>query len=319
MCVEYSGGMVRVLRPKSPGSIRQSWRIRPCGPRATIDARCRTGGIPAMMGGRHGGAVGLPWSLTGTEDREQPMEPTRQGRRIWIVAHRGLTPGGVENSLATIEGAAAAGADLAELDVRFSLDGVPFLLHDPWLGRTTTRHGLLRTIPAAMVANARLRGGAGEQVPRLEDALAAIPDGIGLGLHLKERRGLARVLDLVNANGLNERVWLWLQDDHSARIAHVRAPGMPVTLLDPRPRNPMGRSRYFRRAVAVEARVVCVPWSAITPALTAEAHDRGLLVFASSNRPTAVPRAVMAGLDGVITDDPGGVRAVLEDRGHVSG
>src|SRR3546814_19507721 len=56
-------------------------------------------------------------------------------RNCAIVAHRGSWRGAPENSLAAIERAISVGADIVELDVRKSADGVLFLMHDDTLAR----------------------------------------------------------------------------------------------------------------------------------------------------------------------------------------
>ena len=92
----------------------------------------------------------------------------------WIV-HRGGGDAAPENTLAGMLLAAFAGAKMVEFDVRLSADGVPFLLHDDTLERTTNGQG-----PAAgqdWQQLARLDAGnwfdprfAGEELPRLADA-----------------------------------------------------------------------------------------------------------------------------------------------------
>jgi glycerophosphoryl diester phosphodiesterase len=57
--------------------------------------------------------------------------------RIDVVAHRGASGDAPENTLAAIREAARQKADWAELDVVMSKDGVPVLLHDTNLVRTT--------------------------------------------------------------------------------------------------------------------------------------------------------------------------------------
>lgn len=54
-----------------------------------------------------------------------------------IIAHRGASMLAPENTLAAARKAAALGADGLEVDIRISLDGVPFLMHDYGLERTT--------------------------------------------------------------------------------------------------------------------------------------------------------------------------------------
>ncbi len=56
-----------------------------------------------------------------------------------ITAHRGEGSGAPENSLAAITQSAELGADMVEIDVRESADGVVVLMHDGTLGRTTNQ------------------------------------------------------------------------------------------------------------------------------------------------------------------------------------
>lgn len=58
----------------------------------------------------------------------------------WI-AHRGAGKLAPENTLAAFRLGAAHGFRMFECDVKLSADGVPFLLHDADLNRTTSGHG----------------------------------------------------------------------------------------------------------------------------------------------------------------------------------
>lgn len=58
-----------------------------------------------------------------------------------VVGHRGAAGLAPENTLESIEAALSAGADAVEIDVRVTDDGVPILLHDATLDRTTTARG----------------------------------------------------------------------------------------------------------------------------------------------------------------------------------
>jgi glycerophosphoryl diester phosphodiesterase len=54
-----------------------------------------------------------------------------------IIAHRGASGSAPENTIAAFERAVRQGADAIELDVRLTADGVPVVLHDATLDRTT--------------------------------------------------------------------------------------------------------------------------------------------------------------------------------------
>lgn len=96
-------------------------------------------------------------------------------RPLWI-AHRGGGAAAPENTLAAIRTGAAAGFRMVEFDVMLSRDGVPLLIHDETLARTTDGDG--RVCEHDYAALRRLDAGswhgpafAGERLPSLEQAL----------------------------------------------------------------------------------------------------------------------------------------------------
>jgi glycerophosphoryl diester phosphodiesterase len=58
-----------------------------------------------------------------------------------VIAHRGFAERFPENTLISLQAAIDLGVDAVEFDVQFTVDGVPVLLHDGTLDRTTTRSG----------------------------------------------------------------------------------------------------------------------------------------------------------------------------------
>ncbi|HEV2083603.1 MAG TPA: glycerophosphodiester phosphodiesterase family protein, partial [Gemmatimonadales bacterium] len=66
-----------------------------------------------------------------------------------VIAHRGASGVAPENTLAAFELAVRQGADAFELDVRLTADGVPVVLHDPTLERTTDHTGPLAALRVA--------------------------------------------------------------------------------------------------------------------------------------------------------------------------
>ena len=108
-----------------------------------------------------------------------------------IVGHRGTCIGAPECTLAALNYAVQVGAQVVEIDVRTSKDGVLFLLHDGTLDRTTdgTGPGNQRTMAELKQLDA---GGwldekyRGERIPTLAEALAFCRDKIDVLLDLKE-------------------------------------------------------------------------------------------------------------------------------------
>ncbi|MGW5365008.1 glycerophosphodiester phosphodiesterase family protein [Actinopolymorpha pittospori] len=130
----------------------------------------------------------------------QATQSAREGRRdVIVVGHRGASGVAPENTVAAIREAARQGADYAEVDVVLSKDGVPVLVHDNTLARTTNAREVFPdrapwTVGDFTLAELRsLDAGswfdesfAGERVPTFREALEAFDQyGIGVWLELK--------------------------------------------------------------------------------------------------------------------------------------
>jgi glycerophosphoryl diester phosphodiesterase len=94
-----------------------------------------------------------------------------------IVCHRGAETCAPENTFSATDTAISLGFNIVEIDVRQTKDGVPVVLHDPLVDRTTNGQGEIKKMNYADVC--KLDAGswfdpffAGERVPRLEDVLA---------------------------------------------------------------------------------------------------------------------------------------------------
>jgi len=106
-----------------------------------------------------------------------------QRGRPRVFAHRGGAALAPENTLAAFELGLRVGADGLELDVHLSADGVPVVVHDLALDRTTNANGLVAARTAAELARvdagwhfAGARGdfpfrGQGLGIPALRDVL----------------------------------------------------------------------------------------------------------------------------------------------------
>lgn len=104
-----------------------------------------------------------------------------------VVAHRGASATEPENTLAAFEAAIAAGADVVELDVRLSADGVPVVMHDATVSTTTDGSGFVHDLALAELKRLDASGGKGQrqEIPTLTEALDAIGRFAGAGVNLE--------------------------------------------------------------------------------------------------------------------------------------
>jgi glycerophosphoryl diester phosphodiesterase len=105
-----------------------------------------------------------------------------------IVAHRGLTSAGPENTMAAFAGALEIGVDAIELDVRLTRDRRPIVHHDSYLNGRTSGSGPIFDRTAAELRGVHIldaERGLTHPVPTLEDVLRTFAGKIGLEIELK--------------------------------------------------------------------------------------------------------------------------------------
>lgn len=229
---------------------------------------------------------------------------------FWI-AHRGAGKLAPENTLAAFRLGAQHGYRAFECDVKLSADGVPFLLHDDTLDRTTNAQGDAGARHWAELA--QLDAGtwhgsafAGEPLPRLE-AIAdfCLRGNYALNLEIKPSPGRERETGEVVAR---EAAQLWagsvlpplLSSFATGALEGARsgAPQLPrALLLDALV------DGWFERALALGCVAVVAHHTLIDRAMVGRLHAADLRALAYTvNDESTARRLLEFGLDGLITD-----------------
>ena len=160
----------------------------------------------------------------------------------WI-AHRGGGALAPENTLAGFRLAARLGFKAVEFDVMLSRDGVPLLMHDETLERTTNGSGYVADLDWAEIAGLDAgsnyhKSWAGEPVPRLEQVLVLCDElGLAPNVEIKPVTGHEEATGAVVAEVVR-RLWpaaagLLLSSFAEAALVAVqrRLPAVPRALL----------------------------------------------------------------------------------------
>ncbi len=233
-----------------------------------------------------------------------------------IIAHRACPLDAPENSIAGIRKAAELGADGVEIDVRRALEGTPILMHDWSPRRTTGLPGPTCLYPYALLRRVSLQQDS-ERVPSLADAFDALPEGLFMAVELKETATAAATLRLIRERQLEQRAFIWSYRERVIRYFARSAPEIETALLRD-DTDPEGLGRFLDDAVDFGARSISPHWAAVTPQFVSEAHDRGLRVYSMNRDMDSVARKAAAGLDGIVTDRPREIRAILENGARPS-
>ena len=244
-----------------------------------------------------------------------------------IHAHRGGTlkngqPVQPENALPAFRAAKAAGADVLEMDVHVSKDGVPFVMHDGSLDRTTDCTGPVSSLNAADLDNCHVdilgttdvftqAPGSTVPLPRLSAALAfARPIDIGLNIEINNYPDASgydttgafakATLDAVDASGI-EKSRILIQSFLEPNLAPAEQRGYSTALITFN----SGEAGAIAMAQQNGNEVLEPEWPLANAAFVSQAHAAGLKVVPYTlNTAAEVLAARKAGVDGIITDDP---------------
>ncbi len=255
------------------------------------------------------------------------LDPSRRP----IIGHRGNRAHAPEDTLVSFAQAAGLGVDALEMDLHLSRDGVPVVIHDPTLERTTDATGAVADRSVAELA--RIDAGArfskdggrstpyrglGIGVPTLEEVLATHPS-MPLILEIKALAAAGPVLALLERMNATQRVLIGSFHDEALRI--FSEAGLPVAGAT------RALARLYLPAVlgarraALSFQAMCIPRFFRGLPLPIAGFAR---LMAASGGPVHVwtvndrneARALWrAGVSGIISDDPA---AMLAERAVIA-
>ncbi len=239
-------------------------------------------------------------------------------RPPWVIAHRGASGHAPENTFAAFQRAVELGGTFIETDLHVTRDGRFVAIHDETVERTTNGSGdvrnfrldELREVDAGMWFDRTFMG---ERIPTLEEVL-----------EFSREHDVVFYLELKYA-----AVWGM---DHALVAALQKAQSAPRTIVisfDPATLTPLRRldpsimtgllvedakPDCIQSAIDLGARQLCPKVSSVTPELVEKAHRSDLQVVTWTANTLADMRAMMAaGVDGIMTDFPDRLRALIED------
>jgi glycerophosphoryl diester phosphodiesterase len=246
-----------------------------------------------------------------------------------VIGHRGARLDAPENTLPAFRLALAQGADALELDVRVTADGVPVVLHDATLDRTTDLRGPVARLPwdAVRSADGGARyspdggrtfpwAGRDASVPSLAQVLETFPH-TPLLVELKEPPAGPAIRAVVRDHDAAGRVAVAAFDAATLRdlqgteitVGASRRDTIRLFLAGSLGLLPGGHPRFY--AVPDRYHGVAVP----TPRVLAAARRLGHPVHVwTVNDPERARMLWQRGVCGIITDRPATMHAQRRQR-----
>jgi glycerophosphoryl diester phosphodiesterase len=241
------------------------------------------------------------------EDPDFQLKPGGDNHYLWRLGHRGACGYAPENTLASIRKALDMGVHGFEFDIQLSKDGVPVVIHDATLERTTTGTGLVSDYDFSQLQ--KLEAGndlfPGERIPSLQQVLDLVDKRCRLFIELKSDIATEAVVRILrhytkHMGWHHEQLYVCSFDHLQLTTVRTLEPalrtcalitGIPVSLA----------------AIASEAHAwainPCIHH--INQGLVDDAHRRGLRVITwTANHKTDIAKAKALGVDGIISNYP---------------
>lgn len=159
-----------------------------------------------------------------------------------FTAHRGASFEDAENTLAAFDRAVNLGADIIEFDLYISKDGVPVVLHDGTIDRTSDGHGHAEEMTLAELRQYNfsyfVRGGRLEKplhpdltIPTFEDVLRGFRDRACMNIQVYAKPdGLREICRLYLEYDMRDRGYLTIARRETADLVRAYSPEIEICL-----------------------------------------------------------------------------------------
>lgn len=257
--------------------------------------------------------------------------------RPTVIGHRGSAGDAPENTLVAFERGLASGAAILETDVHLSRDGIPVLIHDDVVDRVTEARGAVADFTLAdlqqLDAGHRFSPDGGRtfpfrdrgiRIPSFEEALRAFP-GARFNVEIKSDRpgAVEATVDLVVRHRREATTLLTAADEplmerlrgHLAERDVPLAQGACTADVLAVIRSCADGSKPDTPAMALQIPDEFGGRPLVTKELVEQAHRHDIQIHVwTINETDAMAALLDLGVDGLVTDYPARMVALLEAR-----
>ena len=247
-------------------------------------------------------------------------------------AHRGGALENAENTWTSFTHARDLGYRYMETDVHATRDRVVAVVHDPGLERVSGRSELVRDLTWQELSSVELNGG--DHIPRLDELLSAWPE-VRWNIDAKHDSVVGPLAETLRRCEAVDRVCVTsFSDVRLERLKRLLGPGL-CTAMGPAAVGALRLASLSPWAPAALSRSVLLPFGRfgavqvptryrnvelVERRMVATAHAAGLHVHVwTIDGEAEMDRLLDLGVDGIMTDRPTLLKAVLERRGEWHG
>lgn len=245
-----------------------------------------------------------------------PLLYTDDGDGFVVIAHRGASAYAPENTMIAFQKALDMNAELIELDVMLSKDGVPVLFHDQTLDRKTNGSGEVRDYTFEELR--QLDAGSwfseefgGEKIPSLEEVLEWAEGKIALNIEIKTEAWSEdlsqsiepKVVQLVRDSGMGEYIIFSSFDYRILLRLKELAPELRTAMLYEATQS--GEKDPLTLVTELNADAFNCSATQLTPEWLEMLKEAGVPVLVYTvNDPDVMKQFIEAGVSGIFSDYP---------------
>ena len=236
-----------------------------------------------------------------------------------ILGHRGAMGSAPENTLPSFKKAIEASADGVEFDVQLSADGVPVVIHDEKIDRTTDGEGPVNTLSASELE--KLDAGSffssefvDTKLPLLKDVLEVIQNMDIINLELKNGNvryeGMEeKVIKLTKEFGIFDKTIFSSFNHYSIKKIKEIEPEARTGVL-----YMAGIYQPWEYARKLEAEAIHPFYAAVVPEIVEECHNNDMAVNVfGANEDSIIRNLLTMNVDAIITDYPARAKEILDE------
>ena len=242
-----------------------------------------------------------------------------------IIAHRGASHYYPENTMSAFKGAVAMNAEMIELDVLMSEDGVPVVFHDEQLDAHTDGRGLVSDYTVeelkALDAGSWFHEDFSDQrIPTLEEVLDFAAGKIALNIEIKteavtdqRENGIEqKSIELVREHNMQNHVLFSSFNYRAVQRVKEIAPDMSVALLYNRSSSRLRLPHELLQKYSADA--FNCSYRQLTRKRLKDLRKHQIPSFIYTvNRETQMRKLITAGVTGIFTDRPDLLARVVKD------
>lgn len=247
-----------------------------------------------------------------------------------VIAHRGGAGLWPENTLFSLQEAAKLRADLSEIDIHMTRDGVLVAIHDASVDRTTNAKGRVEDLTLTDLK--RLDAGynwtndggrtfpfrgQGITIPSLTEIFTAFPNQL-ISIEIKQTNApvIAALRETINRHNKSKQVLISAFDARIMKVFRKLCPEISNAATNPEIQNFSRLSAiYLEQFYAVKASAFEIPLELVTPRFINAAHKKNKRVDVwTVNEVEDMKRLLALQVDGILTDYPDRLINLIESH-----